>query len=213
MDIVHYSVLQKEVVSFLKPDKPGQILVDCTTGEGGHTELFLKSYPDMQVFCLDADPSIMEVAKKRLECYSSQITFYNQWFNQFFRNYPDNIERPDRILFDLGISTYHYEKSERGFSFRKDEKLDMRLDRTLEISAADIVNNYPEAELARIIFEYGEERYSRRIASAVVRARKEHEIRRCKAACRCSMESCSCTIQKREDTSCHQNFPGNKDCG
>jgi 16S rRNA (cytosine1402-N4)-methyltransferase len=127
----------------------------------------------MKVICLDADSSIMEVAKKRLECYSSQITFYNQWFNQFFRDYPDNIERPDRILFDLGISTFHYEKSERGFSFRKDEKLDMRLDENLEISAADIVNTYPEVELARIIYEYGEERYSRRIASAIVRVRKE----------------------------------------
>ena len=173
MDIVHYSVLHKEVVSFLKPDKPGQILVDCTTGEGGHTELFLKTYPDMRVICLDADTSIMEIAKKRLECFSSQITFYNQWFNQFFRDYPDNIERPDRILFDLGISTYHYEKSDRGFSFRKDEKLDMRLNRNLELSAADIVNTYPETELANLIFEYGEERYSRRIASAIVKARKE----------------------------------------
>ena len=176
MDIVHYSVLKNEVVSFLKPDKPGQILVDCTTGEGGHTELFLKTYPDMKVICLDADSSIMKVAEKRLECYSSQITFYNQWFNQFFRDYPDNIERPDRILFDLGISTFHYEKSERGFSFRKDEKLDMRLDENLEISAADIVNTYPEVELARIIYEYGEERYSRRIASAIVRTRKENRF-------------------------------------
>ena len=172
MDIVHYSVLQKEVVSFLKPDKPGQILVDCTTGEGGHTELFLKTYPDMKIICLDADSSILEVAEKRLKCFSSQITFYNQWFNQFFRDYPDNIDRPDRILFDLGISTYHYEKSDRGFSFRKEEKLDMRLDRNLELSAADIVNNYPEKELADIIFKYGEERYSRRIASAIVRDRK-----------------------------------------
>ena len=172
MDIVHYSVLQKEVVSFLKPDKPGQILVDCTTGEGGHTELFLKTYPDMKVICLDADSSILEVARERLKDFSSSITFYNQWFNQFFRDYPDNINRPDRILFDLGISTYHYEKSERGFSFRKEEKLDMRLDRNLEQSAADIVNNYPETELADIIFKYGEERYSRRIASAIVRDRK-----------------------------------------
>ena len=176
MDIVHFSVLKNEVVSFLKPDRPGQLFIDCTTGEGGHTELFLKTYPDMKVVCLDADASIMEIAKKRLEYYNNQITFYNQWFNKFFRNYPDDLEKPDRILFDLGISTYHYEKSDRGFSFRKDEKLDMRLDRNLEISAADIVNSYPEVELAGIIFEYGEERYSRRIASAIVKARKNEKI-------------------------------------
>ena len=176
MDIVHYSVLKDEVVSFLKPDKPGQLLVDCTTGEGGHTELFLKKYPDMKVICLDADSVIMEIARKRLECFQDQVTFYNQWFNQFFRNYPESADKPDRILFDLGISSYHYEKSERGFSFRSDEKLDMRLDENLEISAADIVNSYPEFELAKVIFEFGEERYSRRIASAILRERKHEKI-------------------------------------
>lgn len=177
VEVVHYSVMKNEVVSFLKPDKPGQILVDATTGEGGHSEWFLRRYPDINVVCLDADEAIMEIAKKRLECFGSQVRFYNKWFNAFFRDYPSDLERPDRILFDLGISTFHYEKAERGFSFRKDEDLDMRLEKHLEISAADIVNTYPQKELADIIYEYGEERYSRRIAEAVVRYRKNSRIR------------------------------------
>jgi len=176
MEIVHYSVMKNEVVSFLKPDKPGQLLIDATTGEGGHSECFLKRYPDLSIVCLDADADIMNVAKKRLECFGDQVRFYNKWFNVFFREYPENLERPDRILFDLGISTFHYEKAQRGFSFRKDEKLDMRLEKGLELSAGDIVNSYPQKELADIIYEYGEERYSRRIAEAIVTERKINKI-------------------------------------
>ncbi len=176
MEIVHYSVMKNEVISFLKPDKPGLMLIDATTGEGGHSEWFLKHYPDLNLVCLDADPDIMNVARKRLDCFGNQVRFYNKWFNVFFREYPENLERPDRILFDLGISTFHYEKAERGFSFRKDESLDMRLDKGLEISARDIVNNYPQKELADIIYEYGEERYSRKIAEAVVNTRKGGRI-------------------------------------
>ena len=176
IEVTHYSVMKEEVVSFLKPDKPGQLLVDATTGEGGHSEWFLKNYPDLNLVCLDADIDIMNIAKKRLESYEDQVVFYNEWFNIFFKNYPETLERPDRILFDLGISSFHYEKAERGFSFRSNEKLDMRLEKELEISAADIVNDYPQKELAKIIFEYGEERYSRSIAEAIVKERKNSQI-------------------------------------
>lgn len=176
VEVVHYSVMKNEVVSFLKPDKPGQFFVDATTGEGGHSEWLLKHYPDLNIVCLDADSDIMEIARKRLEHYGSQVRFYNKWFNVFFRNYPEDLPRPDRILFDLGISTFHYEKAERGFSFRRDEPLDMRLEKGLEISAKDIVNSYPKEELAGIIYEYGEERFSRRIADAVVQERKKSSI-------------------------------------
>ena len=176
MEIVHYSVMKSEVVSFLKPDKSGQLLVDATTGEGGHSEWFLKNYPDLNIVCLDADIDIMDIAKKRLERYAGQVIFYNEWFNIFFKNYPSDLQRPDRILFDLGISTFHFEKAERGFSFRSNEQLDMRLERDLEISAADIVNSYPQKELANIIFEYGEEKYSRSIAEAIVKERKTGQI-------------------------------------
>ncbi len=177
MDIVHYSVLKEEVLQLLVPAKPDALLIDCTLGEGGHSESFLNKYPDLKVVGLDADSAIMGVAKKRLSVFNGRVRYFNTWFNLFFRDYPLGGERPGLILFDLGISVYHYEKSGRGFSFRKDEELDMRLEPELEITAMDIVNSYPEDELADLIYRFGEERYSRRIAKAVVRERKEDPIR------------------------------------
>ncbi len=180
-DIVHVPVMYNEVLTFLAPEKEDGLLVDCTMGEGGHSELFLKQYPQLKVVGLDADASIQTVAKKRLEPYGERVRFFNTWFNLFFRDYPLGGERPHRILFDLGISVYHFERSGRGFTFRADEPLDMRLDSYLETTAADIVNDYPEEQLADIFYHYGEERYSRRIAAAVVRARKSAHIESSKA--------------------------------
>lgn len=176
MDISHKSVLRKEVLDLLAPRNAGELLIDCTLGEGGHSESFLSSFPELKVVGLDADENIQAIARKRLEGYGERIRFFNVWFNTFFREYPLGDERPDSILFDLGISVYHYEKSGRGFSFSKDEPLDMRLEPGLEISAADIVNNHPEEELADIIYEFGEERYSRRIARAILKARSLERI-------------------------------------
>jgi 16S rRNA (cytosine1402-N4)-methyltransferase len=103
------------------------------------------------------------------------MTFCNTWFDDFFAFYSEE-ERPDRILLDLGISVYHYEESDRGFSFGKEETLDMRLDPDSGESAEDLVNNWSEKDLADIIYRYGEERYSRRIASAICRRRGETPI-------------------------------------
>jgi len=180
MDISHRSVLKEEVLEMLAPRTSGELFVDCTLGEGGHSEYFLSSFSDLRVVGLDADANIQSVAKKRLAGYGERIKFFNVWFNTFFRDYPLGDERPDSILFDLGISVYHYEKSGRGFSFSKEEPLDMRLESGLEISAADIVNNYPEEELANLIYELGEERYSRRIAKAIVKARSGEPVERTK---------------------------------
>ncbi len=176
MDIVHQSVLKNEVLQFLVPDGRDSLLIDCTLGEGGHSESFLKQYPELKVVGLDADQSIMKVAKERLAAFGGRVRFFNIWFNVFFREYPLGGERPDLILFDLGISVYHYEKSGRGFSFRKDEPLDMRLENGLEITAENIVNNYPEKELADLIYNFGEERYSRKIARAIARQRDEAAV-------------------------------------
>ncbi|WP_319477464.1 16S rRNA (cytosine(1402)-N(4))-methyltransferase RsmH [Marispirochaeta aestuarii] len=170
-DIVHVPVMSREVLEYLAPEKNDALLVDCTMGEGGHSELFLQKYPDLKVVGLDADAAIQDIAKKRLAPYAPRVRFFNTWFNLFFKDYPLGGERPNLILFDLGISVFHFEKGERGFTFRADEPLDMRLDTSLETTAADIVNEYPEEQLANILYHYGEERYSRRIAAAVVRAR------------------------------------------
>ena len=176
MDIAHYSVLKEEVYSYLEPGKDDRLFIDCTQGEGGHSELFLSRCPWINVVGIDADEAIMNVAKKRLEPFSGRVRFFNEWFNTFFRQYPLGDERPDLILFDLGISIFHYEKSGRGFSFLRDEPLDMRLSAGLELSAADIVNEYPENEIADLIYQLGEERLSRRFAKAIVTARKNNRI-------------------------------------
>ena len=168
--------MSDEVWRYLEPREDQHLIVDATLGEGGHSEMFLEKAPWVRVLGVDADPRIMAVARKRLEPYTGRIAFFPMWFNRFFKDYPPEEERPDIILFDLGISSFHYERGERGFSFSRDEELDMRLDPDLETGAADIVNEYPEKELADIIFEYGEERYSRRIAAAIVRERGRERI-------------------------------------
>ncbi|MGC9312894.1 MAG: 16S rRNA (cytosine(1402)-N(4))-methyltransferase RsmH [Sediminispirochaetaceae bacterium] len=176
MDTVHYSVLQREVMDYLVPPGGAGLFIDSTLGEGGHSQLLLENYPGMRVVGLDADSRILEIAGRRLEPYGERVRLFNTWFNRFFREYPLGGEQPDAILFDLGISIFHYERAGRGFSFQKEEPLDMRLDDELETSAYDIVNTYPKQELAQILFQYGEERYSRLIADAIERTRGQKPI-------------------------------------
>ena len=173
---VHNPVLLAETLHYLAPKGDNALMVDATLGEGGHSYAFLSQFPTLRVIGVDADPVIQEVARKRLSLFGDRIHFYSGWSHIFFAEYPTEIKRPDIILIDLGISLFHYEKSGRGFSFRKDELLDMRLDPHFGPSAADLVMQLPEGELADLIYENGEERYSRRIARAIVEARKRSKI-------------------------------------
>ena len=176
MNIIHIPVLKDEVYSLLKPEQSDELLIDATVGEGGHAEMFLEKNHRLTVVGIDADAGILKKAESRLSRFGKRVELYNRWFNLFFKEYPEDMKRPDKILFDLGISSYHYEESLKGFTFQKNEPLDMRLEKDLEISAADIINQYPEEELADLIYEYSEERYSRRIARAIVAERAEQPI-------------------------------------
>lgn len=178
VEIVHSPVMRHEVIELLAPSDSGGCIVDATLGEGGHSRAFLETWPDSMVVGVDADAEILEIARRRLSAYPKRFRSYHAWSNTFFSNYPKELPRPHRILLDLGISLYHYERSGRGFSFRTDELIDMRLDGELETSAFHIVNDYPEDELAGILREYGEERYARSIARSIVRAREQGPIRR-----------------------------------
>lgn len=180
MEIVHTPVLLNECLKYLSPigEKYENhcLMIDSTLGEGGHTFSFLSKYKNLEVIGVDADSVIQERAKKRLSEFGNRIHFYNGWFNDFYKNYPSEYEKPNLILFDLGISVFHYEKSQRGFSFRYDEKLDMRLNPNSEVSAENLVNELSEEKLANLIYLYGEEKLSRKIAKAIVEARKGGKI-------------------------------------
>ena len=181
MEIVHTPVLLKPCLEYLspvgEPYEKSAWMVDSTLGEGGHSNAFLSTFPSLNIIGIDADSVIQSRAKERLAPYGDRMHFYNGWFNDFYASYPAEFPKPDLILFDLGISVFHYERSGRGFSFRYDEPLDMRLDPNSEKeSAADIVNGMNEEELANLIYLYGEEKLSRRIARAIVEARNGGKI-------------------------------------
>lgn len=185
MEIIHTPVLLRECLEWLspigEPFEKDAFMIDSTLGEGGHTFNFLKKFPTLSILGVDADPVIQARARERLSIYGERIKFFSGWFNDFYADYPPELKRPNLILFDLGISVFHYERSGRGFSFRYDEKLDMRLNENAGESAADIVNTYDEERLANLIYLYAEEKYSRRIAHAIVEERTKSLISSSKA--------------------------------
>ncbi len=185
MEIIHTPVLLQECLQYLSPEGESfcddAFMIDSTLGEGGHSYNFLKKYPALKVLGLDADSRIQQRARERLSEFGGRMDFFNGWFNDFYANYPEDKRRPELILFDLGISVYHYERSGRGFSFRHDEELDMRLNPDAGESAADVVNTMEEEKLANMIYLYSDEKFSRRIASAIVEARKTGRISSTKA--------------------------------
>ncbi len=176
-EIVHQSVLSDKIIKFLNPGSKKSLLIDSTLGEGGHTEFFLSRFPCLKVIGIETDEEIIKVAEKRLTKYKARFSSVNVWFTDFYSNYEKYSKiRPDYILFDLGISNFHYKSSKRGFSFNIDEDLDMRLSTDLAVSAKDIVNSYSEGEISSIFFKYGEERFSRRIAKKIIEYRAGKKI-------------------------------------
>lgn len=180
MEVIHTPVLLQECLHWLSPaGEPfadDAFMIDSTLGEGGHTAAFLAHFPRLHILGIDADQNIQKRARERLAPFADRMDFYNGWFNDFYSNVPSGLEKPNLILFDLGISVYHYERSGRGFSFRHDEPLDMRLDASCGESAADLVNGLHEEALADLIYRYSDEKFSRRIARAVVEARNGGKI-------------------------------------
>jgi len=178
--IIHTPVLLDECLSYLspvgEPFEKNALMIDSTLGEGGHSNAFLSKYPGLHILGLDRDKTIQARARERLSLYGDRMDFYNGWFNDFYANYPSDKEKPNIILFDLGISVYHYELSGRGFSFRDDEPLDMRLNFEEGESASDIVNTWQEEKLANMIYLYSDEKMSRRIARAIVETRASGKI-------------------------------------
>jgi len=180
----HVPVLLQEVVELLLPEGRRAIsVVDCTVGLGGHAEALLRANPGEGCLTgMDADAGNLRLAKRRLEPFGQRVRLFEANFADI-RDVLDEvgIDAADAILADLGVASNQLDDPERGFSFSADGPLDMRLNRSTGRSASDLVNALGEGELADLIFEYGQERYSRRVARAIARARISRPILSTKA--------------------------------
>lgn len=163
---VHLSVLSQEVVEGLAI-RPGGRYLDATVGGGGHSRLILEAAPGVQLVAIDRDRLALDAAGSRLAEYGDAVTF---WQGNFAEYQPQDL-RFDGIVADLGVSSAQLDCAERGFSFRYEAPLDMRMDERQELSAEEIVNHWDEVALADIFYRYGEERFSRRIARRIVERR------------------------------------------
>lgn len=170
--VPHQPVLYQQVMNALAPEK-GSLFLDGTLGAGGHAKGVLQaSTPHGQLLGLDRDAEALKIARQRLRAYKDRLILRQA----SYRNAPDILDqvgwkRVNGILLDLGVSSMQIDQPQRGFSFMEDGPLDMRFDQDQEVTAADILNSLEEPELVSIIWEYGEERYSRQIARAIVDAR------------------------------------------
>jgi 16S rRNA (cytosine1402-N4)-methyltransferase len=179
-DAEHIPVMPKEVIDLLRCT-PGGVYVDATVGMGGHAQSILERIqPGGLLVGIDRDKESLERAQTRLKRFSGSYRL----FHDNYKNLPlilNNLATApvDGILLDLGVSSYQLLSLERGFSFQSDDMLDMRMDRTQQWTAADLINSMSEGELADIIYRYGEERLSRRIAAAIVQERTKAPITRC----------------------------------
>jgi len=172
----HEPVLLDEVVHWLRPEAGGTF-VDCTLGLGGHAEALLAASDATCVIGIDRDSEALTLAKQRLARFDLRFRAANANFSEVGTVLAQMGEFYVRgMLADLGVSSLQFDKGERGFSFTVDAPLDMRMDPSDGETAADLVDRLPEAELADLIFEYGEERGARRIARAIVNARRKHPI-------------------------------------
>ncbi|MEA3344100.1 MAG: 16S rRNA (cytosine(1402)-N(4))-methyltransferase RsmH [Patescibacteria group bacterium] len=174
-DRIHKPVLQKEILQYLDP-KPNENFIDATVSEMGHTITILNRIkPDGKILGIEWDPKIIE--KSRLYLENSELDSRIILVNDSYINLKKIVEKykfkpVNGILFDLGMSSWHLENSNKGFSFLKDELLDMRYNQTNELSATEIINNWKESEIERILMEYGEEKFAKKISKEIVKERK-----------------------------------------
>ena len=177
MTFTHVPVLQKRCLELLAPalNENGAVFVDATVGLGGHSQAVLEKFANVSVIGIDRDEQALESSRKRLSDYGQRITLVHAVYDEIESVLEGlGIESVQGILFDLGVSSMQLDNPERGFSYSHNAALDMRMNNTVGRTAADVVNTYSHPDLARILRNYGEERFAGRIASAIIR---EREIR------------------------------------
>ena len=167
----HEPVMVREVVTLLESVPPGPVL-DATIGGGGHASALLESRSDVTIIGLDRDPAALTAAEVRLDRHRDRVQLRRARFDRLGEVLTDlDVAWLSGFVFDLGVSSPQLDRPERGFSYRADGPLDMRMDPDDTSSAADVVNDYPQSDLARILRRYGDERFAARIAEAIVSAR------------------------------------------
>ena len=167
----HVPVMAGRVTDLLAPALAGDgaVLVDATLGRAGHARALLDACPGMVLIGVDADQAAIEAARELLAPYAPRVTLVHARYDEIPAIVGDR--EIAGLLFDLGVSSPQLDEADRGFAYAQDAPLDMRMDRDNSKTAADVVNGYPAAELARVLREYGEERFARRIADAIIRER------------------------------------------
>ncbi|MCW2503628.1 MAG: ribosomal small subunit methyltransferase [Actinomycetia bacterium] len=171
---VHVPVLLDRVLALLDPAIAGRpaTVVDATLGLGGHTSALLAAHPELTVVGLDRDPEALRRSAERLAKYTGRTHLVHAVYDELPGALAElGIDRVDGVLFDLGVSSLQLDEAGRGFAYAQDAPLDMRMDQSAGVTAQDVVNTYSAAELARVLREYGEERFAPRIAAAIVRER------------------------------------------
>lgn len=173
---IHTPVLLERCVELLAPAlrAPGAVLVDATLGMGGHAEAFLERFSQIHLIGLDRDTDALQIAAQRLARFSARTTFIHTVYDRI----ADHVTGASAILFDLGVSSLQLDEADRGFAYAKDAPLDMRMDQTQGLTAADVLATYSEGQLRRIFERYGEEKLAGRYARAIVGARESGPILR-----------------------------------
>lgn len=169
----HIPVLVDRCTELLANAEHG-LVVDATLGMGGHTEALLQSYPQIRVVGIDRDPRALELAGERLSAYGDRFEAFHGTYDQI----AEAADEADGVLMDLGVSSMQLDEEERGFSYSSDAPLDMRMDTTTGISAAELVNTASAAELREILYRYGEEKFAPAIAARIVKRREESPLTR-----------------------------------
>ncbi len=177
MEFKHISVLFDESINALNI-KSGNTYVDGTLGGGGHSEGILSSDDGCFVVGIDQDVEAIRAASARLECFGNRITIVNNNFCEIKEILEKlKIDKIDGAVLDLGVSSYQLDNAERGFSYMQDAPLDMRMDKSKPLSAYDVINSYSPEDLTRIFYEYGEEKWSKRIAEFIIQRRDTSPIK------------------------------------
>ena len=206
MEFKHKPIMLSECINGLKI-KPDGIYVDGTLGGAGHSIEIVKRLTTGKLIAFDKDTDAIEASKKRLAEYSDKVIFIHDDFKNAVEHIDRlNIGKIDGVLLDLGVSSYQLDNSERGFSYNADAELDMRMDQEQKLSAYEVVNEYDERKLANIIFDFGEDKLSRRIAFNIVKAREKEPIKTTKQLADIVINSYPAKLRWKGGNPCKRTF-------